>query len=104
MNETIDLGDGITGEFTRWAPDRSCNPQYDGISDIEKLGLILTHKTPSGEPHDGIITFDSPEARRIFPNHAFWTVHAWEPMTLTPSVLCSCGWHGFITDGKWRSC
>lgn len=27
----------------------------------------------------------------------------WESPTLTPSVLCHCKFHGFITEGKWIS-
>lgn len=32
----------------------------------------------------------------------FWTVVQREPLTLTPSILCTgCGCHGFITNGEW---
>lgn len=31
-----------------------------------------------------------------------WTVTCWEPLTVTPSLLCrDCGTHGFITAGAW---
>lgn len=30
-----------------------------------------------------------------------WTLVSKDPLTLTPSVACSCGDHGFVTDGKW---
>lgn len=31
-----------------------------------------------------------------------WTVVQRDPLTVTPSILCSsCGCHGFITGGKW---
>jgi hypothetical protein len=31
-----------------------------------------------------------------------WTVQSTDPITLSPSLLCSaCGEHGFIRDGKW---
>lgn len=30
-----------------------------------------------------------------------WNVVKWEPLTLTPSFLCHCGFHGFIREGKW---
>jgi hypothetical protein len=31
-----------------------------------------------------------------------WTVVSTDPITLTPSLLCTgCGTHGFITDGRW---
>ena len=103
MNDAIDLGDGVIGRWTRWAPDRDLNPQYSDLPDIERYGLILEHKMADRSPHEGVITFDSEVARPVFPNHPRWQVQSWEPLTITPSVLCSCGWHGFITDGKWRS-
>ena len=31
-----------------------------------------------------------------------WQVQATDPLTVTPSILCSgCGTHGFITNGAW---
>ncbi len=31
-----------------------------------------------------------------------WEVAQLEPLTLTPSLLCTaCKFHGFITNGKW---
>ena len=32
--------------------------------------------------------------------HPYDTVE-WEPLTISPSVLCQCGDHGFIRNGKW---
>jgi hypothetical protein len=30
------------------------------------------------------------------------TIVSREPLTITASLIClGCGWHGFITDGKW---
>jgi hypothetical protein len=104
MNEPIDFGSGVIGRWTRWAPDRTLNQPFADLPDIERLGLILQHQMPDGTPHDGVVMFDLPGVRRIFPNNPVWIVHSWEPLTLTPSVKCSCGFHGFITDGKWRSC
>jgi hypothetical protein len=105
-NETIDLGDNVTGRWLGWSPDRSIQSNadlYAGIDDIEKCCLVLTHLMPDGvTPHEGIVTVDtSPSTIKVFPRHPMWQVHSWEPLTLTPSVLCSCGWHGFITNGKW---
>lgn len=35
----------------------------------------------------------------------WWVVQNLDPLTVTPSVLCSdCGCHGFITNGVWVSC
>lgn len=31
-----------------------------------------------------------------------WTVTQYEPLTITPSILCrACQLHGWITDGQW---
>jgi uncharacterized protein DUF6527 len=30
-----------------------------------------------------------------------WAIESEEPLTLTPSLLCHCGYHGFIRDGRW---
>ena len=27
-----------------------------------------------------------------------------EPLTLSPSVLCQCGAHGYIRNGQWQPC
>lgn len=34
---------------------------------------------------------------------AYWALEAEEPLTLSPSLLCTeCGDHGFVSEGKWR--
>ena len=51
---------------------------------------------------------DQPEfvatiAPALHPQHV---VVSEDPLTITPSLLCSsphCGLHGFVTDGVWRS-
>ena len=30
-----------------------------------------------------------------------WTLVSRSPLTVKPSILCSCGDHGYITEGKW---
>lgn len=30
-----------------------------------------------------------------------WTLESMSPLTVSPSILCSCGAHGFIREGKW---
>ena len=30
-----------------------------------------------------------------------WNVHSRDPLTLSPSLLCHCGDHGFIQQGRW---
>lgn len=100
-DEWVDLGDGHAYLFAQWAPDRDLNPQYVGIPDVERYAAIVKHATPTGEPCMGGITFDSEVARRIDPGKPTWTVESWEPLTVSPSLLCDCGDHGFIRNGRW---
>jgi hypothetical protein len=102
MAEEFDLGDGHTAEYVGWAPERDLNPQFDGIPDVEKWGLLIHHPHAStGEPCAGFVTFESDTQRFAAPKAVTWEVHSWEPLTISPSVLCSCGDHGFIRDGRW---
>ena len=98
----IDLGHDHWMKFYRWSPDRELNPQYDGIEDVEKYGAVVSHKKPDGSSCASGISFDSETARKIEPDRPRWTVHSWEPLTVSPSLLClQCGDHGFIREGKW---
>lgn len=37
-----------------------------------------------------------------FQGRVTWTLESWEPLTVSPSLLClDCQAHGFIRDGKW---
>ena len=110
----LDLGDGHTLRFYGWSPDRDLNPQYDDIADEEKSGAIVSHIRADGSYCEGAVTFDTPAMRRLMPERAKWTVESWEPLTLSPSLLCKgpvynaeghvigkCGDHGFIRCGRW---
>lgn len=102
--ETIDLGDNHAYRFVGWEPDRSIPSnaeRFAGIQDIERFGAQVPHLTPNGKPCNGFVTFDGEVQRKIHPGAPKWQVHSWEPLTLSPSLLCHCGDHGFIRDGKW---
>jgi hypothetical protein len=103
--ELFDLGHGHVLQFTAWAPDRDLNPQYDGIPDIERYGAIVEHTRPDGQRCVGGVTFDTEQTRAVRamsgPAGVTWTVESWDPLTLSPSLLCSCGDHGFIRSGAW---
>lgn len=111
--EPIDLGHEHTLRFTSWAPDRSIPAnaeRYAGVPDVERWGAILGH--PVG-PHpivpaaqstgycEGGLTFDGPVQQQLEPQQPKWTVESWEPLTLSPSVLCACGDHGWVREGRW---
>ena len=102
----LDLGHGHTLRWLRWAPDRDLNPQYVTVPDIDRYGATIHHTSPAGEACNGGIVFDTPEVAALHAisggnRHATWQVASWEPLTLSPSILCSCGDHGFIRDGQW---
>lgn len=98
----LDFGDGHRGKILGWHPDRELNPQTAGIPDVEKWGMEILHTNPAGEPCAGFVTFDGDVQRQVEPNRPNrWTVESWDPLTLSPSVLCSCGDHGFVRNGRW---
>jgi hypothetical protein len=101
-SQAIDLGSDHSITIAVWDPDLKLNPmaeKYRADLPLKCTGLV-THKTPDGKNCDGAITFDSPIAREVF-DGPFWTVESWDPLTLSPSLLCHCGDHGFIKHGKW---
>lgn len=100
--EWLDLGDDHALQFIQWAPDRDLNPRYADMPDVERYAAHERHKAPSGRACMGFITFDGEVAREISPDIPKWTVESWEPLTLSPSLLCrACGDHGFIRAGRW---
>ena len=106
MSQEIDLGEDHVLRFTQWKPDRDLNPQYAHLSDVDRLGAVVRHKTPDGGDCMSGIYFDTPETKRViaeaFPDRSTWTVESWDPLTISPSLLCrACGDHGFIREGKW---
>lgn len=84
---------------------------------MERAGAIVGHVRPDdGAYCEGAIIFDSSTMRRLNPARPRWQVLSWEPLTLTPSLLCKarrfgpdgpipgteCGDHGFIRGGRWE--
>lgn len=98
---SFDLGDDHWAEFEQWAPDRELNPQSAHLPDVEKYGLRIYHHNQDGKWCAGFVTFAGDVQREVAPNAATWDVQSWNPLTLSPSVLCSCGDHGFIREGRW---
>ncbi len=101
--ERLDLGHGHYAEFTRWNPDRSLNPQFADVPDVDPWGVLVDHPKPDGMPCVGsAAAFDNPVSRQLEPDRPYWTVESLDPLTISPSLLClTCGDHGFIRDGRW---
>lgn len=105
----IDLGDEHYLWYYQWSPNRELNPQYHDLPDVPKMGAVIVHRAPSGKLCWSGINFKIPGMERVFPDNHTWQVQSWDPLTLTPSILCKvpmegggeCGDHGFITNGRW---
>jgi hypothetical protein len=112
----LDLGDGHSLIWTDWDPDPVLNPQWahlppDGPG--EHHGAIVRHPigpNPQEWAKDALppnlcesaITFDTARNRAgSWADKAIWQVQSWSPFTISPSLLCSCGDHGFIREGRW---
>lgn len=98
-----DLGSGHTMRYAAWSPDRDLNPQYADLPDVDRYCAIITHPRPdNGQPCEGAVTFDGPVQQQLSADRPRWTVEQWEPLTISPSVLCACGDHGYIRAGRWE--
>lgn len=117
----IELGDNHALWFVQWAPARDLNPQYDGVPDVQRYSAVIEHPSLiDGSLCLSAIHFDTPEVRLVdeasrkhceklgIPYHDYprWQVESWDPLTVSPSLLCTpgklgCGDHGFIRQSKW---
>jgi len=102
----IVLGDEHYARYTAWAPDRELNPQYDGVPDVDRYGMMIAHMTLEGRLCMSAITFDGPVQRELDRERRrpMWQVHSLirGHEHLEPSLLCrACGDHGWIREGKW---
>jgi hypothetical protein len=93
--DPLDLGHGHRLEF--FGPS-------DGQS--RPVGAIVIHSLGDlGQTCEGGITFaTAPERYRRLADgteRPSWTVESWEPLTLSPSLLCACGDHGWVREGRW---
>lgn len=101
-DNAVDIGHGHSITWFGWFPDRDLNPQYDGVPDIDRMGVTIWHPAPDGGQCAGAITFDVPGVAALRPGGPVWQVISLDPLHVEPSVLCrACGDHGFIRGGAW---
>lgn len=88
----LDLGDGHWLTFVDYKGDPRAGARQPHLTDKTETGMC-----------EGWITFEGSAWAAEFDNRIpTWKVECWEPLTLSPSLLCrGCGDHGFIRAGKW---
>lgn len=84
-NTPRDIGSGVTIAFV----------QHNGVA----VGLVEEHDSPAGRC-SGYVRFRIPQNDTT--NRPSWIVEQEDPLTLSPSVLCTtCHHHGYIRNGRW---
>lgn len=64
------------------------------------VGITEWHKDKDGDLCGGWVPMKVEGLDPFYAERA-WTVVSLEPLHLEPSLLCNCGNHGWIRDGKW---
>lgn len=107
-----DIGHEHYVSYFAWKPDDlPANRERYGtpLPRVERAGLIIRHRSQKKDsPYSdaagwchGAIHFDIPEMFLMRDKGPWWKVEQWEPLTLSPSLLCRCGDHGYIRNGVW---
>ena len=107
MNNPLDSEDltwvtSPTGKSARPSDATEFSPNHWYLKLFNKsdewVGIYEYHLKPDGEYCAGFVPFKVHDPVRG------WNVISLDPLTISPSVLCSCGMHGFIQEGKWVNC
>lgn len=108
MTRSLDLGRGV-----RWEWSAGDVEWFDVIGPVRVhpdgrltgcIGGILYHPRPDGSECGGAVSFGRPWPGKASAHEQLrpvWTVVSLDPLEISPSVLCHCGFHGFIRGGRW---
>jgi len=115
----LDLGSNHWVWLVDWDPDLDLNPQWKNIPKL-KLGEHAQAYIGHLRPGDGaycevLINFDIARTRGLLSVPDVWTVSSWNPITVTPDIIChaptvfaqgqppsgECGDHGSIQGRQW---
>lgn len=91
-----------------WLDDNNALELVRWKDETEPYQALWWHRSARPDaPHVwclGSVRWRIPPAPEHFPaDSVVWDLVSWEPLTISPSLLCSCGAHGFIRDSKWVS-
>lgn len=73
------------------------------FEDGAPITLYEKHHCPLLGDNAGAIPLDVPQNSHV-PADGKWQIESVDPLTLSPSLLCPCGHHGFIRNGLWEPC
>lgn len=103
MSQLHDIGGGVFISY--YVSPRYKYPQSQFPDDEDgytKVGIIVEHKDEQGNACSGSVPFYPPQdPSEHEANRPYWTVESTDPLTISPSILCHCGKHGFIREGRW---
>lgn len=90
------LGDIMTDQLHPLGHDHYYQLVISPISG-SYVGAVVSHKLADGSTCEGAIWWDEYQS----PRGEMWTLHSLDPLDVSPSLLCHCGDHGFIQQGRW---
>lgn len=65
----------------------------------KEIGILFVHRLPDNGTCGGSVYW---EKGWVKGDGSIWKLESLEPLTLSPSILCSCQFHGFIVGGVWE--
>lgn len=65
----------------------------------KEIGILFVHRLPNDGTCGGSVYW---EKGWVKGNDSIWALESLEPLTISPSIQCSCMFHGFIKQGKWE--
>ena len=89
--EDLDIGHGVTIKFFQRSDAAPEGPQ--------RVGITIEHPLASAET--GRCMGAAFWWKRHGEGGPIWTLNSLQPLDLSPSFLCHCGFHGFIRNGAW---
>lgn len=100
--DAVDLGSGHFARF--FVGEMEYRPE--SAPPDSPAGFFHVHPSkgqadiPEGEPCAGTVTFGDPGHDST--GRAHWSLMSLDPLHVEPSILCSCGRHGFVRAGRWE--
>jgi hypothetical protein len=95
MSERVDIGHGVTVSLCYYPTKAEAPSIADDIAG-KLAGIDYWHPCRTQNDVPGYVPLGGKDG---------WTLEKFEPLTLSPSLLCrACGHHGFIKEGRWIPC